>query len=114
MAAPTHPGQAVDEDGHGIVDSRGRPVMQQPSAPPAAAPVREREVIVTNDGGRRSGFGGALAAVLAIVAIVIVVVVALNLLGDADTGSLIPEDVNVDIDVPDGGGEAPAEPAPEG
>ena len=65
-------------------------------------PVREREVIVTNDGGGRSGLSGVVVAVLAIIVIAIVAVVLVNALGGAtDEGGPsieVPSEVNVDTD----------------
>jgi len=75
--------------------------------PEQQPPAREREVIVTNDGGR-SGMSGALVAVLAIVVIAIVGILIVNAIGgaaeDVEAPSVdVPSEVNVDVS--GGGGE---------
>lgn len=71
-------------------------------------PAREREVIVTNTDGGRSGMSGALVAVLAIVVIAIVGILIVNAIGSAadnmDAPSVdVPEEVNVDVSGGGGG-----------
>lgn len=67
--------------------------------------VREREVIVT-DGGSR-GFGGAMMAIVALVALVLVGILAFNMFAGGGGGdeSVIPDEVNLNIDGGSGGGE---------
>lgn len=64
------------------------------------APTREREVIVTNDGGR-SGMSGVVVAVLAIIVLAIIGVVVVNAIGGATDGGdapavEVPSEVNID------------------
>jgi hypothetical protein len=71
-------------------------------------PVREREVIVTNDGGsRRSGMSGVVVAVLAIIVIAIVGVLVVNAIGGATGGEgpsvEVPSEVNIDTGSGGGG-----------
>ena len=66
-------------------------------------PTREREVIVTDNSG-----GGGMSALVGVVAIIVLLVVgyfAVQAFSGSDGGadSIIPEDVNVNID--GGGGE---------
>ena len=63
----------------------------------------EREVIVT-DGGGRSGAGMIVGAVLAILAVVLVLWLLLGMDGDDGTADVIPDDVNVTVDVEGGEG----------
>ena len=69
--------------------------------PDRQEPVREREVIVTNDGGR-SGMSGVVVAVLAIIVLAIIGVVVDNAIGGAtdDGGPTVevPSEVNIDTD----------------
>lgn len=89
--------------------------MADPRTPPPEnrPPEREREVIVT-DGGGRSGMSGVVVAVLAIVIIAIVGFLVLNMIGGdggEGTGDVnveapevdVPDDVNVDVN--EGGGD---------
>ncbi|HLU53087.1 MAG TPA: hypothetical protein VK011_05825 [Acidimicrobiia bacterium] len=75
--------------------------------PPEHEPPREREtqreVIVTE---RRSSGGMILGAILAVLAIVLVIWLIMGM-GGEDGADVIPDDVNVDVDVSDatGGGE---------
>lgn len=81
--------------------------MADPRTPPPESrpPEREREVIVTDSGGR-SGMSGVVVAVLAIIVIAIVGILVVNAIGDTaddmEAPSVeVPEDVNVDVN--DGG-----------
>lgn len=65
--------------------------------------VREREVIVTNDGGGRSSMGGVVVAILAVVAIVVLVFVMFGQMGGEDGDPGLP-DVNVNLPEGDNGG----------
>lgn len=67
-------------------------------------PAREREVIVT-DGGGRSGMSGALVAVLAIIVLAIIAFFVINAIGgaadDADMDAPaveVPDEVDVNVD----------------
>ncbi len=74
----------------------------EPRNDPDQQPVREREVIVTNDGGGRSGMSGAIVAVLAVVVIALIAWVAISMIGgttDGEGPSIdVPSEVNVDTD----------------
>lgn len=72
--------------------------------PEQQPPAREREVIVTNDGGGRSGMSGVLVALLAIVVIAIVGVLVVNAIGGATGGEGPSVDVPSEINVNTGGG----------
>jgi hypothetical protein len=67
---------------------------------------REREVIVTNDGGR-SNMGGVVVAILAVVAIVVLMFFMFDRMGgDGDGTPVIPDNIDVNIDDGgDGGGD---------
>jgi len=65
--------------------------------------VREREVIVTNDGGGRSSMGGVVVAILAVVAIVVLVFVMFDRMG-GENGEMEMPDVNVNLPEGDNGG----------
>lgn len=62
---------------------------------------REREVIVTTNGGNRGG-GMIVAVILGILGILLAIWLFMNLGGD--DADVIPDEVNVTIDVPEGGG----------
>lgn len=75
------------------------PENQPPANQP---PAREREVIVT-DGGGRSGMSGALVAVLAIIVIAIIAFFVINAIGgaadDMDAPSVdVPSEMDVNVD----------------
>lgn len=74
--------------------------------PPAEPPVREREVIVTNGDGGRSGIASALIAVVAIIVLVIIGFAVVNALGGS-SGEAPAPDVDVSVPAPDveGGGD---------
>lgn len=66
-------------------------------------PVREREVIVTDNGGKRSGMSGAIVAVLAVVVIALIAWLAISMIGGG-TSEDVGDNVEVDapeVDVPD-------------
>ena len=118
------PDTALGPSGHGAVVVSGPfSVSQDPAGvdawpesrvwrtgltqPPEHEPPREREtqreVIVTE---RRSSGGMILGAILAVRAIVLVIWLIMGM-GGEDGADVIPDDVNVDVDVSDatGGGE---------
>lgn len=77
-------------------------MANEPHTPPEnRPPEREREVIVT-DGGGRSGMSGVVVAVLAVIVIAIVGILVVNAIGGSD-GDVeapaveVPDDVNVDV-----------------
>jgi|GEM_PF-1512416 len=57
----------------------------------------EREVIVTDRSG--SGAGMILGVILAIAAVVLVVWLIFGMNGDGETADVVPDDVNVTVDV---------------
>lgn len=62
-----------------------------------------RDVIVTDGGGRGAGY--VLAVIVAILGVLLVVWLFLNLgNGEAGSGDVIPDEVNVDVDSGGGGG----------
>lgn len=76
------------------------------SAQPPREPVREREVVVTD--GRRDSSSGPLMAIIAIVVVLIVGYFIFQAIAGMDFGGggdapAVPEDVNVDVNLPDGG-----------
>ena len=77
----------------------------EPRHHPEQQPVREREVIVTNDGGGRSGISGAIVAVLALIVIALIAWFAISMIGgaaDSEGPSVeVPSEIN--IDTGDGG-----------
>lgn len=74
--------------------------------PDERVPEREREVIVTNGGGR-SGMSGAIVAVLAIIVIALIAWLVLSILGGADGDvdePAVEVPTEVDVNVDEGGG----------
>lgn len=65
---------------------------------------REREVIVT-DGRRDGGFGGTLVAIIGILVVLLVGYFAIQAIGGSDGGSVVPDNVDVNITDNTGGGE---------
>ena len=85
MAQHTHENQPTSEHSH------------------AENTVREREVIVTDNGRDRSGVGGLMIGLIGLVVLIVVAVVGINLIGGSDGPSMdVPDEVN--INVPDSGG----------
>ena len=72
----------------------------EPRNHPDQQPVREREVIVTHDGGGRSGVSGAIVAVLAVIVIALIAWFAISMIGGATDGEgpsiEVPSEINVD------------------
>jgi len=65
---------------------------------------REREIIVTNDGGRRgSGASTAIVVIFALVALAIVAFLGFTFL-ERDGGTIIPDEVDITVEVPSTGG----------
>lgn len=62
----------------------------------------DREVIVTDGGGRGPGF--VLAAIIAVLGVILVVWLFLNLGTENGGGEVIPDEVNIDVDDGTGGG----------
>jgi hypothetical protein len=62
---------------------------------------REREVIVTNSGSPRSGPGTALVVIFGLVAVVVIAVLAFMFLQREDDGGIIPDNIDVNIQVPE-------------
>jgi hypothetical protein len=69
---------------------------------------RDREVIVTD---RSSGAGVIVGVILAIVAVLLVVWLIFGMNGEGGDAEVVPDDVNVTVDVdnPAGGGEGGGE-----
>lgn len=68
--------------------------------------VREREVIVTDNGRSDSSPMGMVMAIIGILVILLVGWFAINAIGgDGDGEGVIPDDVNINVDQPDQGGE---------
>lgn len=75
---------------------------QQPQSqqqPPAQTP-RDREIIVTDRGGGGSGPGMVIGVILAIVALVVIGVLAFGYLQNGGSDSLIPGEVNINVEMP--------------
>ncbi|HJR92645.1 MAG TPA: hypothetical protein VJ938_09400 [Acidimicrobiia bacterium] len=62
----------------------------------------DREVIVTNGGG--SGSGMIIGIVLAILAVALVLWLLFGMDGDGESADVVPDDVNVTVDVEGGEG----------
>jgi hypothetical protein len=60
---------------------------------------REREIIVTNSGGQRSGMGTAAIVVFGLIAVVALAFFAFLFLQRED-GSIIPDDIDINVEVP--------------
>jgi hypothetical protein len=60
---------------------------------------RERELIVTGDGGR-SGPGTVMMVIFAVVALIVVGLLAFTFL-ERDGGSIIPDELDINIQVPE-------------
>ncbi len=68
--------------------------------------VREREVIVTDNGRGDSSPMGMVMAIIGILVILLVGWFAINAIGGSGDGEgVIPDDVNINVDQPDSGGE---------
>jgi hypothetical protein len=68
---------------------------------------REREIIVTG-GDRRSGASTAIVVIFALIALAVVAFIAFTYF-ERDGGTILPDEVDINIEVP-----APSVPAPEG
>lgn len=82
---------------------------QQPQDPnqqqPPANQTREREVIVTDGGSRSSNVGTVIAAVIGLLVVLLVGwFLFMGGTGDGGDGSVVPDEVNVDVNPGDGGG----------
>jgi hypothetical protein len=75
---------------------------QEPTQQPPPEVHREREIIVTGGDGRRSGPGMVIGVIVAIVALVVIGVVAFTFLQRDGGGSLVPDDVNINVELPGG------------
>lgn len=60
---------------------------------------REREVIVTNSGGQRSGLSTLIMVIFASVALVVIVLLAFTFLQRDDDG-ILPDELDINIEVP--------------
>jgi hypothetical protein len=86
------------------------PDGRAPTPRPAPEVHRERELIVTDGGGRRSSPGTAVIVIFAFVALVAIAVLAFTFL-QRDGGSIIPDELDVNIEVPEvpsGSGDSPS------
>jgi hypothetical protein len=79
-------------------DDRGAP------RPPAPEIHREREVIVTDVGGRGSGPGTAIIVIFAFVALLVIGAITFAVM-QRDGGGILPDELDINIELP----EAPAE-----
>jgi hypothetical protein len=87
-----HSDQHSDHEGSSAPDGRGRPQ-------PVREVHRERELIVTGD-GRRSGPGTVVIVIFALVALIIIGLVGFAYL-ERDGGSIIPDELDINIEVPE-------------
>jgi hypothetical protein len=78
-------------------DEHDQPVRSQQPAPEVH---RERELIVTNDGGRRSGPGTVVMVIFAFVALIVVGLLAFTFL-ERDGGGIVPDELDINIVVPE-------------
>jgi len=81
-----------------------QPQQQQPEQPqaqqqPPAQTPRDREIIVTDRGGG-SGPGMVIGVIFAIVALVVVGVLAFGYLQNGGSDSLIPGEININVESP--------------
>jgi len=84
----------TEAQGDGAPDGRGQ------ARPPEPEVHRERELIVTNSGGRSSGAGTAVIVIFAFVALIVIAVVAFVFL-QRDGGGIVPDEVDINIEVPE-------------
>ena len=82
-------------------------VPQQPAQQQPSEIHREREIIVTG-GDRRSGASTAIVVIFALIALAVVAFIAFTYF-ERDGGTILPDEVDINIEVP-----APSVPAPEG
>lgn len=74
---------------------------EYPRDPAHREPIREREVIVTDQGGR--GPGGVIATLVGIAALVLIVWLLITSLGGSDAPTMeVPEDINVNVQSDEG------------
>jgi hypothetical protein len=65
---------------------------------------REREIIVTNDGGRRgSGSSTAIVVIFALIALAVVAFLGFTFL-ERDGGTIVPDEIDITVEVPSTGG----------
>ena len=65
---------------------------------------REREIIVTNDGGRRgSGASTAIVVIFALIALAVVAFLGFTFL-ERDGGTIVPDEIDITVEVPSTGG----------
>jgi hypothetical protein len=70
--------------------------------PPKPAPEREREIIISNSGGKGTGASTAIVAIFAVVALLIIGFLVFTFI--EREGGLLPDEIDVNIVVPEGGG----------
>jgi len=89
-----HQTEHSDHEGSSAPDDRGR---SQPQRAPEVH--RERELIITGD-GRRSGPGTVVMVIFAFVALIVIGLLAVAFL-ERDRGSIIPDELDINIEVPE-------------
>jgi hypothetical protein len=75
------------------------PEERAPSPTPPPEVHREREIIISNGGERRSGPGTAIMVVFAFVALVVIAVLAFTFI-QRDGGDIIPDELDINIEMP--------------
>ena len=86
-----------EQSGTSPSDERSQPVRPQQPAPEGH---RERELIVTDGGGRGSGPGTVVLVIFAFVALIVVGLLAFTFL-ERDGEGIVPDELDINIVVPD-------------
>jgi hypothetical protein len=76
--------------------------IEQPSRTPSPEVHREREVIVSNGGGRGSGASTAIVVMFALVALSILAFLAFTFL-ERDGNGIVPDEIDLNIEMPSTG-----------
>jgi hypothetical protein len=86
-----------EQSGTSSSDGRDQPARPQQPAPEVH---RERELIVTDGGGRGSGPGTVVMVIFAFVALIVVGLLAFTFL-QRDGGGIVPDELDINIVVPE-------------
>jgi hypothetical protein len=90
-----------DRPGEATPDDRTSGSVPAPQPPPEVH--RERELIVTGGGDRGSGPGTVVMVIFALVALVVITFLTFTFL-DRSGDSLIPDEIDIEIELPGVGG----------
>jgi hypothetical protein len=89
-----------ESSGASVPGDPGRSQPPAQSQQPAPEVHRERELIVTNSGGRGSGPGTAVVMVIALVALIVIAVIGFTFL-QRDGGGIVPDELDINIQMPE-------------